>query len=206
MSKLRKEKMTPLHSSGSIIDIVPAENLVAILLNLSPTEIINFCKTERRIKRFCTDDGFWEMYAHSRGIKLGYSKSWEEAVKKSHLKYSHVDLTSQLSGGYAFDIEYAVQDGKLLMEWHSEVPFIPGEKETFDRGIDKELNRDAQLYEMLVFLSYLPEYTVGDKEGTIKMVFRITDMARFNEDFNIVLLAMILLISRRNAFNYPSKG
>ena len=133
MSKSKRRSADP-QISTNMLDILPNEDVWKILLNLSPQDILNFCKTERRIATICSSDKFWEVYAKSRGIEKGYQNTWKEAVKSSTTGYVHIDLTNVLGPalkGFKGDIEYIVKNHDVSIVWKSGVPFLPEEKAVF---------------------------------------------------------------------------
>jgi hypothetical protein len=129
--------------------------------------------------------------------QIKYRLGGKEAVKKSHLKYSHVDLTSQIGkkSGYAFDIEYGIDGNELLVEWRSEVPFKTGDEQWFNECLSMYVS-DSSLG-LWTILSYNPAYTRWDQGGTINMKFRILDRERFNRLFDVKNLAILFLNCRK---------
>lgn len=118
--------------SVDLIDIVPNETLFNILMNLPPFAIVDACRLKKRIAEFCYSEWFWEQYARSRGISIGNSKTWKEAVEKSTTSYIHLDLSQKLKKnleGFAGDIEYSIDETNVNVIWRSGISFEAEEVE-----------------------------------------------------------------------------
>ena len=188
----------------NFLETIPNENLQEILLNLSIQDVGRACSTYKRIARFCRDDSFWGAYARSRGIEKGNSEHWREAVEKSNIVYTHVDLTDKYTNIYQemrefgmpedklskADVEYAIRDDTLVVKWHSGVPFNLREQEIFIKRVAGQLSHWGY------FMSLIPDLTRSDKYGDIRLSFKIIGREKFDKYFSIKALMTIFLQQR----------